>query len=158
MDHQISLLKKKKKEEKKSHVVALKVICMNFPPLSVTFALLFPPLLKGQRPSKLNEIMSRATRALTSPFLSFFLFRFWQLLANTCMQPVWFAILVHLSLLRHLELSSWCCSLFYMYLWQVLSLHFRNSSALDWTGLKWKLFWTYCKIKSVYTKKCRYSH
>lgn len=81
-----------------------------FSPLSVTFTLLFPPVLKGQRPTKLNEIMSRATRALTSPFLSlfffFFLFRYWQLLANACMQPVWFGILVHLSLLRQFGASS----------------------------------------------------
>lgn len=63
---------KKKKIREKVACGGFKGYLHEFSPLSVTFALLFPPVLKGQRPSKLNEIMSRATRALTYPFFFFF--------------------------------------------------------------------------------------
>lgn len=62
------------KKKKKDSVGGFKGYNLHdFFPLSVTFWLLFPPVLKGQRPSKLNEIMSRATGAVTSSLFSLFI-------------------------------------------------------------------------------------
>lgn len=69
-----SPVKKKKKEGSLGDFKGYNL--HEFFPLSVTFPLLFPPTLKGQRPSELNEIMSRATRAVTSLSLSFIFLRY----------------------------------------------------------------------------------